>query len=160
MRHLREIIRSLDVQDAIQGVEFASLSYASKVIPPEKDEEERLEWKERDCDKGGMPPPEHLLPGKKDVSLKHLVYEGDDEPKQKYVALRSLEFSPFNPPQGNRKMKVRLPLASSLTLVGSTTYLLLSCPCLGRHSLPGGGHRGGPPLPHQLLHARILREPV
>uniref|UniRef100_A0A915BII9 Clustered mitochondria protein homolog n=3 Tax=Parascaris univalens TaxID=6257 RepID=A0A915BII9_PARUN len=93
VRHVREMIRSLDIIDAVNGAEGASLSYLSTMT---------LGDRKKSLDKSlECAPPEYVLPGYKERPLMPL-FPTVNEP---IVALKSLAISPFNPPPGPRKMK-------------------------------------------------------
>ncbi|KHN83700.1 Clustered mitochondria -like protein [Toxocara canis] len=93
IRHVRELIRSLDMTDAVNGAEGASLSYLSTVTLGDR---KKYLDKSLEC-----APPEYVLPGHKERPLIPL-FPNTNEP---VVALKSLSISPFNPPPGPRKMK-------------------------------------------------------
>uniref|UniRef100_A0A183C8G4 Clu domain-containing protein n=1 Tax=Globodera pallida TaxID=36090 RepID=A0A183C8G4_GLOPA len=113
VRHLREIIRSVDISDAVNGVEFASLSCLSTITQSTSDDSGRkskgssaieLLRTESDC-----LPPEWLLPNSIDVPFKPLIPIAEHsnsclQPTQ-LLALKQISFSAFNPPPGPRKMK-------------------------------------------------------
>lgn len=116
VRHLREIIRSLDISDAVSGVEGSSLSCLSSITQPVSDElggkksksaSAELFRAESDC-----LPPDWLLPGSAEVPLKPLIplndfgSNGTTQQSKQICALKQISFSAFNPPPGPRKMKV------------------------------------------------------
>lgn len=106
VRHLREILRSLDKTDAAIGLEFASFSCLSSVTHSEL---ENATNKRRTTDiKADMDflPPDFILPGGKDVPLKQLIPFNSEN--QKFLIINNIFFSAFNPPPGPRKMKVNL----------------------------------------------------
>lgn len=100
VRHLRDILRSVDYVDAANGVEFSSFSCLSAVTFTEEVKKIRSTEMKADID---CLPPDYLLPGIKDIYLKPLL---SVLPDQKICALKNLAFSSFNPPPGPRKMKV------------------------------------------------------
>lgn len=102
MRHLRDILRSVDYLDAANGIEFASFSCLSAVTSIEEVKKNRFSEVKVDNE---CLPPEYLLPGTKEVYLKPLLLFSSE---QKICALKNIAFSSFNPPPGPRKMKVFL----------------------------------------------------
>ncbi|VDK52139.1 unnamed protein product [Anisakis simplex] len=93
VRHVRELIRSLDMTDAVNGAEGASLTYlATMTLGDRKKSLDKL----LEC-----APPEYLLPGHKERPLVPLFPTNTET----VVALKSLAISPYNPPPGPRKMK-------------------------------------------------------
>uniref|UniRef100_A0A915DZE8 Clu domain-containing protein n=1 Tax=Ditylenchus dipsaci TaxID=166011 RepID=A0A915DZE8_9BILA len=100
VRHMREILRSLDRSDSINGVDFASFTFLSAITHTEEVKRARADIKsDVDC-----LPPEYIQPGFKDsVPLKSLIPPA--APNTKLSALKFLAFSPYNPPPGPRKMK-------------------------------------------------------
>lgn len=122
VRHLRELIRSHDISDAVNGVDFASFSCLSQIT--QSIDEGRKTTRpsllsstaaeirsESDC-----LPPYWLLPGCGEVPLKPLIQVNNNSYKNSngseslvpnsFNALRQIYFSSFNPPPGPRKMKV------------------------------------------------------
>ncbi|KAL3103177.1 hypothetical protein niasHS_002363 [Heterodera schachtii] len=113
VRHLREIIRSVDISDAVSGVDFASLSCLSTITQSTSDESGKkskgsptieLLRAESDC-----LPPEWLLPNSSDIILKSLIpmaeHSNGTLQSTQLIALKQISFSAFNPPPGPRKMK-------------------------------------------------------
>ncbi|XP_026183319.1 clustered mitochondria protein homolog [Mastacembelus armatus] len=114
LRHVRDLLRSLDPADAYNGVNGSSLSYLTFYTRGEKDSERvgmrRASEKESvDCS-----PPEYILPGSKDRPLTPLQpITNDWKPLQ---CLRVLTMSSWNPPPGNRKMHGDLMYLNVLTM--------------------------------------------
>lgn len=100
VRHLRDILHSVDNIDAANGIEFSSFSCLSAVTFIQDVKKNRSSEIKADID---CLPPDYLLPGTKEVYLKPLLLIF---PEQKNYALKNLAFSSFNPPPGPRKMKV------------------------------------------------------
>ncbi|MFH4976175.1 hypothetical protein AB6A40_002884 [Gnathostoma spinigerum] len=93
LRHVRELIRSLDTSDAYTGMDGASLTYLPSMTLG--DRKKSLD-KSMDCS-----PPEYVLPGYRERLLTPLLPPA----KEEIVAVQSLAISSFNPPPGPRKMK-------------------------------------------------------
>ncbi|XP_029957381.1 clustered mitochondria protein homolog [Salarias fasciatus] len=113
VRHVRNLLRSLDPADAYNGVNCSSLSYLSVFTSRYEDSEStRRRASERepvDCS-----PPEYVLPGCRERPLSPLQPVRDDwKPLQ---CLRVLTTSSWNPPPGNRKMHGDLLYLHVLTI--------------------------------------------
>uniref|UniRef100_A0A672RRN4 Clustered mitochondria protein homolog n=1 Tax=Sinocyclocheilus grahami TaxID=75366 RepID=A0A672RRN4_SINGR len=94
LRHIRELLKSLDLTDGYNGVEGSSPSFLSCVT------EECLEGdglKQMSCS-----PPDHILPGSKDHLLVPLLPHTNFGKSSE--SLKVLTMSSWNPPPGNRKM--------------------------------------------------------
>ncbi|XP_054482358.1 clustered mitochondria protein homolog [Anoplopoma fimbria] len=115
LRHVRDLLRSLDPADAYNGVNCSSLSYLAFYTRGDKDNSDSVgnrrasEKESTDCS-----PPEYILPGCKDRPLTPLQPLRDDwKPLQ---CLRVLTMSSWNPPPGNRKMHGDLMYLNVLTM--------------------------------------------
>ncbi|XP_061072739.1 clustered mitochondria protein homolog isoform X2 [Conger conger] len=101
VRHIRDLLKSLDPSDAYNGVDCNSLSFLSLFTDGDLGESGKRkkgsELEQIDCT-----PPEHILPGSKDRPLAPLQpLNRDWKPLQ---CLKVLTMSGWNPPPGNRKM--------------------------------------------------------
>nr|XP_020491286.1 clustered mitochondria protein homolog [Labrus bergylta]XP_020491287.1 clustered mitochondria protein homolog [Labrus bergylta] len=114
LRHVRDLLRSLDPADAYNGVNCSSLSYLTFYTRGNKDSESV--GNRRTSDKGSVDfkPPEYILPGCKERPLTPLQPVRDDwKPLQ---CLRVLTMSSWNPPPGNRKMHGDLMYLNVVTM--------------------------------------------
>ncbi|XP_041865030.1 clustered mitochondria protein homolog isoform X2 [Melanotaenia boesemani] len=114
LRHVRDLLRSLDPADAYNGVNGCSLSYLSLYTGGDNDGE--IVAKRRAFEKVSVDcsPPEYILPGYKELPLHPLQPIKDDwKPLQ---CLRVLTTSSWNPPPGNRKMHGDLMYINVLTM--------------------------------------------
>jgi hypothetical protein len=121
VRHLREIIRSHDISDAVNGVEFASFSCLTQITQSVDESRKAARLlltsntsemrSESDC-----MPPLWLLPGSGEAPFKPLIQLNvschnnngfESLIPNTFYALRQIYFSSFNPPPGPRKMKVK-----------------------------------------------------
>uniref|UniRef100_A0A914DXN8 Clustered mitochondria protein homolog n=1 Tax=Acrobeloides nanus TaxID=290746 RepID=A0A914DXN8_9BILA len=100
IRHLRELLRSLDTSDAINGTDGNSLSYLPTMM--QLTDPKRLRQEAEKKKSAAYNPPEYLLPGSKEPRPMTAYFDVQKDP---IVALRSLSLSAFNPPPGPRKMK-------------------------------------------------------
>uniref|UniRef100_A0A4W6DN20 Clustered mitochondria protein homolog n=1 Tax=Lates calcarifer TaxID=8187 RepID=A0A4W6DN20_LATCA len=103
VRHIRDLLKSLDPSDAYNGVDCNSLSFLSIFTDGDlggmtgKRKKKGNELEQIDCT-----PPEHILPGSKERPLVPLQPQNKDwKPMQ---CLKVLTMSGWNPPPGNRKM--------------------------------------------------------
>ncbi|KAJ3589974.1 hypothetical protein NHX12_007931 [Muraenolepis orangiensis] len=93
VRHIRDLLKSLDPSDAYNGVDCNSLSFLNS---------DKRKKKGNDLEQIDCTPPEHILPGSKDRPLVPLQPPNKDwKPMQ---CLKVLTMSGWNPPPGNRKM--------------------------------------------------------
>uniref|UniRef100_A0A4W6F8A6 Clustered mitochondria protein homolog n=1 Tax=Lates calcarifer TaxID=8187 RepID=A0A4W6F8A6_LATCA len=109
LRHVCDLLRSLDPADSYNGVNGSSLSYLTFYTRGDKGNRRASEKEYVDCS-----PPEYILPGCKDRPLTPLQPIRDDwKPLQ---CLRVLTMSSWNPPPGNRKMHGDLMYLNVLTM--------------------------------------------
>ncbi|XP_040007417.1 clustered mitochondria protein homolog isoform X2 [Xiphias gladius] len=114
LRHVCDLLRSLDPADAYNGVDGSSLSYLTFYTRGDKDNE--IVGKRRVSERESVEcsPPEYILPGCKDRPLTPLQPVRDDfKPLQ---CLRVLTMNSWNPPPGNRKMHGDLMYLNVLTM--------------------------------------------
>ncbi|CAH6785933.1 Cluh [Phodopus roborovskii] len=101
VRHIRDLLKSLDPSDAFNGVDCNSLSFLSVFTDGDLGDSGKrkkgLEMDPIDCT-----PPEYILPGSRERPLCPLQPQNRDwKPLQ---CLKVLTMSGWNPPPGNRKM--------------------------------------------------------
>ncbi|XP_070773586.1 clustered mitochondria protein homolog [Enoplosus armatus] len=114
LRHVRDLLRSLDPTDAYNGVNCSSLSYLTFHTRGDKDIESVGNRRASEKESVDCSPPEYILPGCKDRPLTPLQPVRDDwKPLQ---CLRVLTMSSWNPPPGNRKMHGDLMYLNVLTM--------------------------------------------
>uniref|UniRef100_A0A3Q4BA58 Clu domain-containing protein n=1 Tax=Mola mola TaxID=94237 RepID=A0A3Q4BA58_MOLML len=106
LRHVRDLLRSLDPADAYNGVNCSSLSYLTFYTQGDKGDVPSLPV--------DFKPPEYILPGCKDRPLTPLQPFRDN--KKPLQCLRVLTMSSWNPPPGNRKMHGDLMYLNVLTM--------------------------------------------
>uniref|UniRef100_A0A3B4ZTG7 Clustered mitochondria protein homolog n=1 Tax=Stegastes partitus TaxID=144197 RepID=A0A3B4ZTG7_9TELE len=107
LRHVRDLLRSLDPADAYNAVNCSSLSYLTFYT---RDKGNR-KASERSVD---CSPPDYILPGCRDRLLTPLQPVRDD--RKPLQCLRVLTMSSWNPPPGNRKMHGDLMYLNVLTM--------------------------------------------
>ncbi|KAG8008036.1 Clustered mitochondria protein-like protein [Nibea albiflora] len=114
LRHVRDLLRSLDPTDAYNGVNRSSLSYLMFYTRGDKNSESVGSRRASEKESVNFRPPEYILPGCKDRPLSPLQPVRDDwKPLQ---CLRVLTMSSWNPPPGNRKMHGDLMYLNVLTM--------------------------------------------
>ncbi|XP_031136585.1 clustered mitochondria protein homolog isoform X2 [Sander lucioperca] len=114
LRHVRDLLRSLDPTDAYNGVNCRSLSYLTFYTRGDKDSDRLGSRGASEKESFDCSPPEYILPGCKDRPLTPLQPLRDDwKPLQ---CLRVLTMSSWNPPPGNRKMHGDLMYINVLTM--------------------------------------------
>ncbi|XP_061460859.1 clustered mitochondria protein homolog isoform X2 [Rhineura floridana] len=102
VRHIRDLLKSLDPSDAFNGVDCNSLSFLSVFTEGDLGDSGKRKKKGAELEQIDCTPPEHILPGSKERPLCPLQPQNRDwKPLQ---CLKVLTMSGWNPPPGNRKM--------------------------------------------------------
>uniref|UniRef100_A0A3Q1EZR2 Clustered mitochondria protein homolog n=1 Tax=Acanthochromis polyacanthus TaxID=80966 RepID=A0A3Q1EZR2_9TELE len=102
VRHIRDLLKSLDPSDAYNGVDCNSLSFLSIFTDGDLGDSGERKKKGNELEQIDCTPPEHILPGSKERPLVPLQPQNKDwKPMQ---CLKVLTMSGWNPPPGNRKM--------------------------------------------------------
>ncbi|XP_069545903.1 clustered mitochondria protein homolog isoform X3 [Brachyistius frenatus] len=102
VRHIRDLLKSLDPSDAYNGVDCNSLSFLSIFTDGDLGDCGKRKKKGNELEQIDCTPPEHILPGSKERPLLPLQPQNKDwKPMQ---CLKVLTMSGWNPPPGNRKM--------------------------------------------------------
>ncbi|XP_014877243.1 clustered mitochondria protein homolog isoform X3 [Poecilia latipinna] len=102
VRHIRDLLKSLDPSDAYNGVDCNSLSFLSIFTDGDLGDSGKRKKKGTELEQIDCTPPEHILPGSKERPLVPLQPQNKDwKPMQ---CLKVLTMSGWNPPPGNRKM--------------------------------------------------------
>ncbi|XP_023320484.1 clustered mitochondria protein homolog [Eurytemora carolleeae] len=101
VRHVRDLLKSVEPSDAYNGVDCASLSFLNTVTAGDIMEKRRVRSDPVDCT-----PPEFILPGNavdKDIPLLPLHPTSRDQPA-KLNCIKVMTPSGWNPPPGYRKL--------------------------------------------------------
>ncbi|XP_077150520.1 clustered mitochondria protein homolog isoform X1 [Ranitomeya variabilis] len=102
VRHIRDLLKSLDPSDAFNGVDCNSLSFLSVFTDGDLGESGKKKKKGNELEQIDCTPPENILPGSKERPLCPLQPQSKDwKPLQ---CLKVFTMSGWNPPPGNRKM--------------------------------------------------------
>lgn len=104
LRHVRDLIKSLDYNDAYNGLDCHSLSFLYAItggdITTERHSNKSQKSSYVDCT-----PPAYILPGAKDRPLKPLHPINLDDQSKVPSAIKVLTASCWNPPPGYRKLR-------------------------------------------------------
>ncbi|XP_063061104.1 clustered mitochondria protein homolog isoform X2 [Engraulis encrasicolus] len=102
VRHIRDLLKSMDPSDAYNGVDCNSLSFLSVFTDGDLGDSGKRKKKGSELEQIDCTPPEHILPGSKERPIVPLQPQNKDwKPLQ---CLKVLTMSGWNPPPGNRKM--------------------------------------------------------
>ncbi|XP_069615033.1 clustered mitochondria protein homolog [Ranitomeya imitator] len=111
IRHFRDLLKSLELSDAYNGIDCSSLSFLSNIsegdVGDSSSSENNGKKKKRSTAEQGLEaidcsPPEYILPGSIERPLQALQPISFDIKTPQ--CLKSLIMSGWNPPPGNRKM--------------------------------------------------------
>ncbi|XP_022920943.1 clustered mitochondria protein homolog isoform X2 [Onthophagus taurus] len=97
VRHVRDLLKSLDPADAYNGVECNSLSFLNTVTQGDILEKKKMRPESVDCT-----PPDYIMPEGKDRPLSALQPQHKDQKVPQSVKV--LTTSAWNPPPGHRKI--------------------------------------------------------
>ncbi|KAJ8927906.1 hypothetical protein NQ314_019536 [Rhamnusium bicolor] len=97
VRHVRDLLKSLDPADAYNGVECNSLSFLNTVTQGDILEKKKMRPESVDCT-----PPDYIMPDSKDRPLTALQPQLKDQKVPQCVKV--LTTSAWNPPPGHRKI--------------------------------------------------------
>ncbi|XP_078600172.1 clustered mitochondria protein homolog isoform X3 [Branchiostoma floridae x Branchiostoma japonicum] len=121
MRHVRDLLKSLDPADAYNGMDCSSLSFLNVITEGDIDMKKR---KRNDSDSVDCTPPDYVMPGAKDRPILPLQPMSKDFKSPQ--CLKVLTASGWNPPPGNRKMHGDLMYLSVVTAEDKHFHLTAS----------------------------------
>ncbi|XP_066302622.1 clustered mitochondria protein homolog isoform X3 [Branchiostoma lanceolatum] len=110
MRHVRDLLKSLDPADAYNGMDCSSLSFLNVITEGDIEMKKR---KRNDSDSVDCTPPDYVMPGAKDRPI--LPLQPISKDLKTPQCLKVLTASGWNPPPGNRKMHGDLMYLSVVT---------------------------------------------
>ncbi|XP_033221558.1 clustered mitochondria protein homolog [Belonocnema kinseyi] len=116
VRHVRDLLKSVDPADAYNGVECSSLSFLNVVTNGDI-----LEKKKSRADSVDCTPPDYIIPGCKDRPLLPLQPQAKEQKCP--PCLKVLTTSGWNPPPGHRKLHGDLMYLHVITLEEKQYYL-------------------------------------
>ncbi|KAL7032609.1 hypothetical protein ACKWTF_007360 [Chironomus riparius] len=100
VRHVRDLLKSMETTDAYNGVDCSSLTFLHTITQGDLLEKKKTRPDSVDCT-----PPEYIMPNTKDRALPVLPLHPNNNKSQKIPqAIKVLTTSPFNPPPGSRKL--------------------------------------------------------
>ncbi|KAG5682061.1 hypothetical protein PVAND_011446 [Polypedilum vanderplanki] len=99
VRHIRDLLKSMDTTDAYNGVDCSSLTFLHTITQGDILEKKKTRPESIDCT-----PPEYIMPNSKDRSLPILPLHPSNKSQKIPQAIKVLTTSPFNPPPGARKL--------------------------------------------------------
>ncbi|XP_016130496.1 clustered mitochondria protein homolog [Sinocyclocheilus grahami] len=102
LRHIRDLLKSLDLTDGYNGVEGSSPSFLSCVTEECMEENSKPKRRGDGLKQMSCSPPDHILPGSKMCLLVPLLPHTNFGKSSE--CLKVLTMSSWNPPPGNRKM--------------------------------------------------------
>ncbi|VDK79802.1 unnamed protein product [Litomosoides sigmodontis] len=144
VRHVRDLIRSLDMSDAVNGTDGASLSYlATMTLGDRKKNADKL----LECS-----PPDYVLPGYKERPLVPLL----PVMNASVFALKCLAISPFNPPPGHRKLKGDILYLTVDTREGRRYHITCCTKGFYVNATTEAGFQPTPSPSHKAVHHSLL----
>ncbi|ROT81544.1 hypothetical protein C7M84_025309 [Penaeus vannamei] len=119
VRHVRDLLKSLDPIDALNGVDCASLSFLNTVTHGDVLEKKKKSSESVDCT-----PPKYILPNCKDRQL--IPLQPTMKEQKSPQCLKVLTMSGWNPPPGPRKLHGDLMYLYVVTLEGKHFHITAS----------------------------------
>ncbi|XP_071789622.1 clustered mitochondria protein homolog [Asterias amurensis] len=118
VRHVRDLLKSLDPSDAYNGMDCQSLSFLTTIL---NDDRKRTK---SNADSVDCTPPDYLMPSSKERPLVNL----QPISKESRVAscMKVLTVSGWNPPPGTRKMHGDLMYLYVMTMEGTSHHITAS----------------------------------
>lgn len=126
VRHIRDMINSLSQAEAFGGNDLTSPSFLTTltggdiVAASNIDASKYLQADSVDCT-----PPNHIMPGVKDIPLAAVLLKTEEQ-KKNLQALKTLTLSGWNPPPGQRKLRGDLMYLYITTLEDKTYHITAS----------------------------------
>ncbi|XP_034943486.1 clustered mitochondria protein homolog [Chelonus insularis] len=119
VRHVRDLLKSVDPADAYNGVECSSLSFLNVVTNGDILEKKKMRTDAVDCT-----PPDYIIPGSKERPLLPLQPQAKEQKCP--PCLKVLTTSGWNPPPGYRKLHGDLMYLQVITLEDKQ-YFITAC---------------------------------
>ncbi|KAG8455747.1 hypothetical protein GDO86_001803 [Hymenochirus boettgeri] len=123
IRHFRDLLKSLDLTDAYNGVDCSSLSFLNSISEGDigdslchetNGKKKKRQFSDQGLEAIDCSPPEYILPGNSERPLQHLQPISCDNKSTQ--CLKSMIMSGWNPPPGNRKMHGDLMYLNIITM--------------------------------------------
>lgn len=99
VRHVRDLLKSMDPADAYNGVDCSSLTFLHTITQGDLLEKKKTRPDSVDCT-----PPEYIMPGAKERPLLPLQPGVNNKSLKTPLAIKVLTTSAWNPPPGPRKL--------------------------------------------------------
>ncbi|XP_018325241.1 clustered mitochondria protein homolog isoform X2 [Agrilus planipennis] len=109
VRHIRDLLKSLDTADAYNGIECNSLTFLNTITQGDILEKKKTRPESVDCT-----PPDYIMPNNKELPLSALQPQHKDQKLPQCV--KALTTSAWNPPPGYRKIHGDLMYLYVITL--------------------------------------------
>jgi protein TIF31 len=126
VRHINDLIHSVDPIDNYNGVNCSSLTYLNDItngdVCDKKNKEQQQQQQQQQ--QNDHLPPDYILPNVKDVPIMPLHLSGIKN--KRILCLKQLTFSGWNPPPGKRKMKGDLLYLHVITLEDKRYHITAS----------------------------------
>ncbi|XP_022252405.1 clustered mitochondria protein homolog [Limulus polyphemus] len=119
VRHVRDLLKSIDPADSYNGIDCISISYLNVVTQGDILEKKKSRPNFMDCT-----PPNYIMPGNRECSLVPLLPQIKDQKGPQ--ALKVLMISGWNPPPGIRKLHGDLLYLYVVTLEEKRVYITAS----------------------------------
>lgn len=116
VRHVRDLLKSIDPADAYNGVDCSSLAFLNVVTQGDILEKKKTRPESIDCT-----PPDYITPGSKEPPLVPLQPQAKEQKSPQCVKV--LTTSGWNPPPGYRKMHGDLMYLYAVTLEDKHFYI-------------------------------------
>ncbi|PIK50907.1 putative clustered mitochondria protein-like, partial [Apostichopus japonicus] len=120
VRHVRDLLKSLDPADSYNGFECQSMSFLTAIL----NEAEKKRNKPNGNDVVDCTPPDYIMPGSKDRPLSHLLPYHKEQKSP--LCIKVLTLSGWNPPPGTRKMHGDLMYLYIVTMEGASYHITAS----------------------------------
>ncbi|XP_066502027.1 clustered mitochondria protein homolog isoform X2 [Hoplias malabaricus] len=114
LRHIRDLLKSLDPTDAYNGVDGSSLSFLRYFTEDHPEEGGKMKKRGEELKQFNYSPPEYIFPGIKECLLTPLLPQSKN--LKSTECLKVLATSSWNPPPGNRKMHGDLMYLNVVTM--------------------------------------------
>lgn len=99
VRHVRDLLKSMDPTDAYNGVDCSSLTFLNSITQGDLQEKKKTRPDSVDCT-----PPDYIMPGAKERPLLPLQPGANNKSLRTPQAMKVLTTSAWNPPPGPRKL--------------------------------------------------------
>ena len=122
VRHVRDLLKSMDPADAYNGVECSSLTFLHTITQGDLLEKKKTRPDSVDCT-----PPEYIMPGAKERPMMPLQPGVNNKNQKTPQAIKVLTTSAWNPPPGPRKLHGDLMYLYVVTMEDKR-YHISACP--------------------------------